>query len=72
MLIKTQKAKKKTKKKTKNNAYNDVHKTLRPFDILPNVSFTTSEKSVIISNEHGMYELPQELPNDLRLKILGN
>ena len=22
--------------------------------------------------KHGMYELPQELPNDLRLKKLGN
>ena len=27
---------------------------------------------VIISNKLGIYELPRELPNDLRLKILGN
>ena len=27
---------------------------------------------VIISNKHGIYELPHELPNDLRLRILGN
>ena len=27
---------------------------------------------VIISNKHGIYELPQELPNDLRLRKLGN
>ena len=27
---------------------------------------------VIISNKHGIYELPYELPNDLRLKTLGN
>ena len=27
---------------------------------------------VIISNKHGIYKLPQELPNDLRLSILGN
>ena len=25
---------------------------------------------VIISNKHGIYELPHELPNDLRLKDL--
>ena len=28
--------------------------------------------SVIISNKHGIYELLQELQNDLALKILGN
>ena len=28
--------------------------------------------SVIISNKHGIYELPHELQNDLALKILGN
>ena len=26
----------------------------------------------IITYEHGIYELPHELPNDLRLRILGN
>ena len=26
----------------------------------------------IITFEHGIYELPHELPNDLRLRILGN
>ena len=26
----------------------------------------------IITYKHGIYELPQELPNDLRLRILGN
>ena len=31
-----------------------------------------AKRSVIISNIHGTYELPQELPNDLRLSILGN
>ena len=30
------------------------------------------KRRVIISNKHGMYELPHELPNDLRLKILQN
>ena len=28
------------------------------------------KRSVIISNKCGIYELPHELPNDLRLKIL--
>ena len=27
---------------------------------------------VIISNKHGIYKLPQELPNNLRLRTLGN
>ena len=26
---------------------------------------------MIISNKHGIHELPHELPNDLRLRILG-
>ena len=30
------------------------------------------KRSVIISNKYAIYELPQELPNDLRLRILGN
>ena len=28
------------------------------------------KRSVIISNKHGIYELPHELPNNLRLRIL--
>ena len=30
------------------------------------------KRSVIISNKYGIYELPDQLPNDLRLRILGN
>ena len=30
------------------------------------------KRIVIISNKHGIYELPHELPNDLRFRILGN
>ena len=41
------------------------------FDILPNVPPTTSERKRDFSNKHGIYELPEELPNDLRLRILG-
>ena len=32
----------------------------------------TMKGSVIISYKHGIYELPHELPNDLKLRILGN
>ena len=28
--------------------------------------------SVIIGNKHGIYELPEDLPNNLRLRILEN
>ena len=31
-----------------------------------------AKRIVIISNKHGIYELPHELPNDLRLRTLGN
>ena len=30
------------------------------------------KRSVIISNKHSIYKLPQELQNDLRIRILGN
>ena len=30
------------------------------------------KQSEIISNKHGTYKLPHELPNELRLRILGN
>ena len=30
------------------------------------------KRRVIISKKCGIYELPQELPKDLRLRILGN
>ena len=30
------------------------------------------KRRAIISNKHGVYELPHEFPNDLRLRILGN
>ena len=30
------------------------------------------KRIVVISNKHGIYELPHELPNDLRLRNLGN
>ena len=30
------------------------------------------KRSEIFSNKHGIYELPNEMPNDLRLRILEN
>ena len=53
-------------------SYNYGHSILRLFDILPNVLSPQMERSVIISNKHGIYELPHVLPNDLRFGILGN
>ena len=43
-------------------------------DFLMRLNFRSPqvERSVIISNKHGMYELRNELLNDIRLRILGN
>ena len=30
------------------------------------------KKCAVITNKHGIYELPHEFPDDLRLRILGN
>ena len=30
------------------------------------------KRCVIITSKHGIYELPQELPNNLRFRILEN
>ena len=30
------------------------------------------KRCAIITYKHGIYELPHELPNDLKLRILGN
>ena len=30
------------------------------------------KQSAIVSNKQGVYELPHELPNDLRLWLIGN
>ena len=34
--------------------------------------FHSLKRSAIIDNKEGMYELPHELPDDLRLRNLGN
>ena len=41
--------------------------------ILYQIFFSPHVKlSVTFSNKHGIYKLPHELPNNLRLMILGN
>ena len=43
------------------------------FLVLYQIFFSPQVKqSVIINNKHGIYELPQELPNNFRLRIPGN
>ena len=50
-----------------------MDKIFSDFLILYQILFSPHVKrSVIISNKHGIYELPHELPNDLRLGILGS
>ena len=47
--------------------------TFWDFLIIYQIFFSPHVKqSTIISNKHGMYQLPHELPNDLRLRVLGN
>ena len=53
-------------------AYNHFHNILRLFDDLPNFPFTTSETMGDITYKYSIYELPHELSNDLRLRILEN
>ena len=52
--------------------YNHFHNILRLFDVLPNFPFTTSEMMYDDLYKHDLYKLPHELPNDLRLRILGS
>ena len=47
------------------------HSILRLFDVLPNLSPQVNQCQ-IITYKHGICELPHELPNDLKLRILGN
>ena len=37
------------------------------FDHLPNFPSPQVKRSAIITYKHGIYELPNQLPNDLRL-----
>ena len=44
--------------------------SLRLFHILPIFFSSQLKRSVVISNNDGMHELPHEFPNDLRLETL--
>ena len=46
--------------------------TLRLCNVLPNFAFTTSQMLHVFTYKHGIYELPHELPNNLRFRILEN
>ena len=48
------------------------HNVLRLFDVLPNFPYTQVKRCAIVIYKHSIYELPHELPKDLRLRILGN
>ena len=51
--------------------YNLGHNILELYNVLVQIRLTSKTKRVSsISNL--VYELPHELPNDLRLRILGN
>ena len=47
--------------------YDHFHNILRPFDVLLNFPFTTSEAMRNYYYKRGIYELPHELLKDLRL-----
>ena len=60
LIIKALKAK-------ENFADNHGDNILRLFDVLPNFFSPQVKRCAIIAYKHGTYELPNELPNDLRL-----
>ena len=51
---------------------NHFHNTLKLFDVSPNFPFTQVKQCAINTYKHGIYELPHELRNSLRLRTLGN
>ena len=52
--------------------YNYFHNILRVLDVCQIFVSSQVKQSAIVSNKHGIYKLPNELSNDLRLRILGN
>ena len=65
MLIKTYNA----KENFADNYFIIFWDSLMFYQILP---LPLVKRCAIITYEHGIYELPHELPNDLRLRILEN
>ena len=53
-------------------SYNQFHNILRLIDGCFTKFSPQVKRWAIITYKHGIYELPHELPNDLRLNILGN
>ena len=54
------------------NTYNHFDDILRLFDVLLIFFSPQVKRCTIITCKHGIYELPHELQNDLRLRILVN
>ena len=52
--------------------YNLGHNISRLFDILAVFLSPQVKRNMIISNKLGIYDLSDELPNNLRLRVLGN
>ena len=45
---------------------------LKLFDVLSIFLSSQVKRCMTITYKHGIFELPQELPNDFRLRFLGN
>ena len=52
--------------------YNQFHNILRLLIFYQIFLSRQVKRSMINSNKHGIYELPYELPNNLKVRILGN
>ena len=55
-----------------NKILHHFHNIFRLFKVLPNFSLTASETMHNYYLQTSYIELPQDLPNDLRLRISGN
>ena len=52
----------------KNTHSTNIFIILRIFDVLPNFLSLQVKRCAIITYKHGIYDLPHDLPNKLRLK----
>ena len=60
-------------KKMESFVYNLGHNILGLYNVLVQIRLTTRVKRNVVSSVANLvYELPHKLPNDLRLRILGN
>ena len=53
-------------------SYNQLHNNLRLLTFYQTFLSPQVKRYQIITYKHGIYELPHDLPNDLRLRTLGN